>query len=72
MNSAIDAAMITYSYGKLPILEELSFSVAKGDFFIVIGPNGSGKTTLMKIISGLLKHQQGNLKILNRPIRSYT
>ena len=71
MNSAIDAAKITYSYGKVPILEEVSFSVAKGDFFIVIGPNGSGKTTLMKLISGLLKHQKGHLKILNRPIRRY-
>jgi len=72
MNSAIDAAMITYSYGKAPILEELSFSVPKGDFFIVIGPNGSGKTTLMKIISGLLKHRKGHLKILDRPIHRYT
>ncbi len=72
MNSAIDATTISYSYGNLPILENLSFSVPKGDFFIVIGPNGSGKTTLMKVISGLLTHQKGNLKILNRPIESYT
>ncbi len=72
MNSAIDATTINYSYGNLPILENLSFSVPKGDFFIVIGPNGSGKTTLMKVISGLLKNQKGNLKILNRPIQSYT
>ena len=71
MNSAIEATTIHYSYGDLPVLDNLSFSVPEGDFFIVIGPNGSGKTTLMKVISGLLKHQKGHLKILNRPIESY-
>jgi len=72
MTSAIDATRISYSYGNFPILENLSFSVPKGDFFIIIGPNGSGKTTLMKVISGLLKHQKGNLEILDRPIQKYT
>ncbi|MBC8433041.1 MAG: ABC transporter ATP-binding protein [Desulfobacterales bacterium] len=72
MNTAIDINHISCSYGNLPILKNLSFSVQKGDFFIVIGPNGSGKTTLMKVISGILKPQKGNLEILGRPLRGYT
>jgi len=71
MNTAIDINNISCSYGNLPILKNLSFSVQKGDFFIVIGPNGSGKTTLMKVISGILKPQKGNLEILGRPLRGY-
>lgn len=72
MNTAISIKNIRYSYGNLPILKDLSFTVRSGDFFIVIGPNGSGKTTLLKVVSGLLKLQKGLLEIMGRPIQSYT
>lgn len=71
MNTAIDIKNISYSYGNLPILQNVSFSVREGDFFIIIGPNGSGKTTLMKVISGILKLQKGHLDILGRPLPGY-
>jgi len=54
------------------VLKGLSFSISKGDFFIVIGPNGSGKTTLMKAVSGIRKFEKGRLDILDRPIDDYT
>jgi iron complex transport system ATP-binding protein len=72
MNAAIEIKNLTYSYDDLPVLNNLSFSIQKGDFFIIIGPNGSGKTTLMKIISGLAKLQHGDLTILDRSIHNYT
>lgn len=72
MNAAIEIKNLTYSYDDLPVLNNLSFSIQRGDFFIIIGPNGSGKTTLMKIISGLAKLQHGDLTILDRSIHNYT
>ncbi|UCH23955.1 MAG: ABC transporter ATP-binding protein [Deltaproteobacteria bacterium] len=63
---------LSHAYGDQPVIDHLSLSIQKGDFFIVIGPNGSGKTTLLKIISGLLKLQQGDLMILDRSLQSYT
>ena len=72
MNTAIEVHNLSHSYGKFPVLKNLSFSVPKGDFFIIIGPNGSGKTTLMKVMSGILKHQSGQLNILERSIENYT
>ena len=68
---AITAKNLSYSFGEDLVLKNISFEVPKGDFFIIIGPNGSGKTTLMKIISGILKPQKGELEILNRPIDQY-
>ena len=71
MNMAVNVINLSYSYGTRPVLNNLTFSVPKGDFFIIIGPNGSGKTTLMKVISGILKPQKGRLEILNRSIGHY-
>ena len=72
MNTVIDTKDLSHSYGDLPVLKNLSLSIQKGDFFIIIGPNGSGKTTLMKVISGIEKYRKGRLEILGRPMRKYT
>ncbi|MEJ2657280.1 MAG: ABC transporter ATP-binding protein [Desulfobacterales bacterium] len=71
MNTAINVKNLSHSFGEAPVLKNISFQVPTNDFFIVIGPNGSGKTTLMKIISGILRPQNGRLKILNRSIDQY-
>lgn len=72
MNIAIETHNLSHSYGSLPVLSNISFSVQKGDFFIIIGPNGSGKTTLMKTISGIEKFQNGRLEILGHPMQYYS
>ena len=71
MNQAITVKNLSHSFGKDPVLNNISFHIPQGDFFIIIGPNGSGKTTLMKIISGIIKPQEGELKILDRQIKQY-
>ncbi|MFC1859384.1 ABC transporter ATP-binding protein [Thermodesulfobacteriota bacterium] len=72
MHKAIRTNGLTYAYGNREVLKRLSFSVPKGEFFIIIGPNGSGKTTLMKVVSGIEKSQKGDLEILDKPIKHYT
>ncbi len=72
MTAAIDVQNLSYSYGNRPVLKDLSFSIQKGLFFIVIGPNGSWKTTLMKAISGIEMPKKGNVKILGLPLQRYT
>jgi len=69
---AIDVQNLSHAYGDLPVLNNITFAVSKGDFFIIIGPNGSGKTTLMKVISGILRPQNGQLEIMGRSIDNYT
>ena len=57
---------LSYSYDKgVPILENLSFSVKKGQFIGIFGPNGGGKTTLLKLLLGLIKPLSGTVSILD-------
>jgi iron complex transport system ATP-binding protein len=71
MNTAVNVKNLSHSFGDNLVLKNISFQVPTKDFFIIIGPNGSGKTTLMKVISGILKPQNGRLEILNRAINQY-
>jgi iron complex transport system ATP-binding protein len=71
MKPSIYVNNLSHSFGETLVLKNISFQVPQRDFFIIIGPNGSGKTTLMKVISGILKPQNGELKILNHPIDQY-
>jgi iron complex transport system ATP-binding protein len=71
MNPAINTTHVSYAFDSRSVLRNLSFSVGKGDFFIIIGPNGSGKTTLLKIFAGLLKSQEGQIEVMGRFIGDY-
>ena len=61
--SVVEANSVTFSYGSLQVLNELSFSVGEGEIFGVLGANGSGKTTLMRMMVGLLRSDSGTLTI---------
>ena len=72
MKTSLAVKDLSHSYGRISVLNAISFSVQEGEFFIIIGPNGSGKTTLARTISGTLEPQRGQIEILRRPIRSYS
>jgi len=72
METAILAEKLSYAYKHQPVLNDVSFGVQSGEFFIIIGPNGSGKTTLLKVISGIEKLQKGRAEILGISIRNYS
>jgi iron complex transport system ATP-binding protein len=72
MKPSILATSLHAAYGPLSVLQDVSFSVSKGDFFIVIGPNGSGKTTLLKILSAINPFQSGKLEIAGIPLKKYS
>ena len=45
---------VSFSYGEAPVVENLSFTIKKGETVGLIGANGAGKSTIMKLILGLL------------------
>lgn len=61
------AENLCFGYGRQLVLEEVSFSIAKGESLCVIGPNGGGKSTLLKLMLGLLEPTSGSLEILGKP-----
>lgn len=61
---------VTFSYGPLPVLEDVSLRIDPGEFVALVGPNGSGKTTLLKILLGLLPPDRGTVRVLGSdPLR---
>jgi zinc transport system ATP-binding protein len=53
------------------VLEDIHLTVEKGSFLGLVGPNGSGKTTLLKCLLGLLKPQQGEIKLFGQQIEKF-
>ena len=54
---------LSKSYNKTVALKNVDFCVKRGRIMGLLGPNGSGKTTLIKILTGLIKNYEGDIKI---------
>jgi zinc transport system ATP-binding protein len=54
---------VDFSIGGIRVLENVRFSVRRGEFLYVIGPNGGGKTTILKLILGLLAPEAGTVRV---------
>jgi len=63
MEVAIQIDHLTKSYGANTVIEDISFSVKRGEIFALLGTNGAGKTTILECIEGLRKYDAGNIKI---------
>lgn len=57
---------LTKKYGNFTALNQINFSIKKGEIYGFIGPNGAGKTTTIRLILGLLKANQGNITIFGK------
>ena len=66
----IDITHINKSYGDLQALHDVSFSVAEGEIFGLIGPDGAGKTTLFRILATLMLADDGQVTMLGRDVVS--
>ncbi len=62
---------IGYRYEKRPALKGIDLDLKAGEILGVLGPNGSGKSTLLKIMDGVLKPQEGEISIRNKPFHGF-
>jgi ABC-2 type transport system ATP-binding protein len=62
---AVDIQSVSYQYGDRVALNDVSFSVASGTLFGVLGPNGSGKTTLFRILATLMPPKEGTAQVFS-------
>ena len=67
-NTAIEAHNLSFSYGTLPVLENVSFAVPEGSYTALIGANGAGKTTTLHTITGLLPSKSGTVTFEGKDI----
>jgi NitT/TauT family transport system ATP-binding protein len=64
----IDEVSVSYNLGEPPVLEGASLQMSKGEFVALVGPSGCGKSTFMKLMSGLLKADQGSVVVANQEV----
>jgi len=60
---AIDVQHLTKRFGEFVAVDDISFSVSKGEIFAFLGPNGAGKSTTIKMLTTLLQPSGGNLHL---------
>ena len=63
----IEFRNVSFSYGEAPVVENLSFSIQKGENVGLIGANGAGKSTIMKLMLGLISGS-GEIKVDGLPM----
>lgn len=64
VNPIIEIEGVTFSYPSVDkALDDVSLTIHKGEFVAIMGENGAGKTTLVKHLNGLLRPQEGRIKI---------
>ena len=57
---------LTFAYEQKKILDNLEFFVEEGEFVSILGPSGSGKSTILKLLTGVLKPERGEILVDGR------
>jgi ABC-2 type transport system ATP-binding protein len=68
VQKAIVAENLTFRYGDLTAVDQISFSVDEGEILGFLGPNGAGKSTTIKMLTGQLRPDSGTVSILGSPL----
>lgn len=60
MTSVVELDGVSYSYGTVPAVEDVTLTIDEGDYLGLVGPNGSGKSTLLRIMLGITEPDEGD------------
>ena len=73
MNKVVEVNNLSFKYGgDVNILDNVSFSIEKGEYVTLVGHNGSGKSTLAKLLCGLLEKNSGEIRLFDTTLDSKT
>jgi len=67
----IEFKNVVKRYGDKTAVDNLSFNIDEGEFFVLIGPSGCGKTTTLKMINRLISLTEGYIYFKDKPISDY-
>jgi len=61
ISGSIELESVSFSYGRRPVLEDVSLRLEPGSVIAIVGPNGAGKTTVARLLLGLYRPQSGRI-----------
>ncbi len=67
----IELVHLVKKFGDLTAVNDITLTVPKGEFFVVLGPNAAGKTTTIRIIAGLIKPTSGLAKVAGFDVQTH-
>lgn len=66
----VEVDHLSKSYGTIHAVDDLNFSVDKGDVYGFLGPNGAGKSTTIRMLLSLIKPTSGNIRIFGKELKN--
>ncbi|MGC9373866.1 MAG: ABC transporter ATP-binding protein [Bacteroidales bacterium] len=72
MEKVLEVNQLSKSYGNILAINNLSFTVNRGEVYGLLGPNGSGKTTTLAVVLDILKANMGNYRWFDKPMDKLT
>jgi branched-chain amino acid transport system ATP-binding protein len=67
-DAVLSCLKLSAAYGKVAVLDEISFEVRPGEMVALLGANGAGKSTAMRAVTGLLRPVTGSIVLDDRPV----
>lgn len=68
----LEARHLRFRYSEAAVVDDVSFSLPRGEMLGILGPNGSGKSTLLRLLSGVLAPASGEVRAHGRPLANYS
>ena len=68
MTDALEIRGLTKRFAGRPAVDGLDLSIRPGEFHAILGPNGAGKTTTLRIVAGLLRADEGSVRVLGHGV----
>ncbi|MFK7853930.1 MAG: ABC transporter ATP-binding protein [Granulosicoccus sp.] len=70
MTTAVGFNSVSRFFGSVRAVDDVTLSIAEGEFFAMLGPSGSGKTTCLRLVAGFEQPSRGEVLLFDKPVNS--
>lgn len=67
----VEFSGVDFAYKAEPVLQDLTFSISRGERVAIVGPSGGGKSTIFKLITGFYQQNSGEIRLFGQPVEDW-